>query len=207
MTHQDQPLQRTGTPLEEADAAVIMVHGRGATAQGMLGMSQELPDGPAYLAPQAERGTWYPYSFMAPMEQNQPHLANALQAVGDAIETATEAGIPRERVMLIGFSQGACLSSEYLARNAERYGGFAALSGGLIGPEGTPREYEGSFDGTPVFLGCSDVDPHIPVERVHETAEVFEAMDAAVTENIYEGMGHTVIPDELEHVRALVADL
>ncbi len=203
--HQSQDIATGGTALEEAEAAVVAVHGRGATARSVLDLAREVsPDGVAFLAPQAARNTWYPNSFLAPMESNQPGLDSGLRAVGDAIGTATDAGIPRERVVLVGFSQGACLSSEFLARNADRYGGLAALSGGLIGPEGTPRDYEGSLAGTPVFLGCSDRDPHIPLERVHETRDVLRELDGDVTEEIYEGMGHGVNEDELEHVSAMV---
>ncbi|MFC6837350.1 alpha/beta hydrolase [Halomarina ordinaria] len=203
--HGSQRLASSGAPLPAAEAAVVLVHGRGATAESILDMAGEFhARGVAYLAPQAAGNTWYPYSFLAPTEQNQPKLDSALRAVGNAVETAVEAGIPHERVVVVGFSQGACLSSEFLARHARRYGGFAALSGGLVGPEGTPREYEGSFDGTPVFLGCSDTDPHIPLERVKETVRVFEAMDADVDERIYPGMGHGVNEDELDAVRELV---
>ncbi|WP_132059818.1 alpha/beta hydrolase [Halorussus amylolyticus] len=206
--HQNQSLATAGADPEDATAGVVMVHGRGASAQSILGMAREFGvDDVAYVAPQAQRGTWYPNSFMAPIPSNEPHLTSALEAVGDAISTLSNAGIPEDRILLLGFSQGACLSSEFVARNARRYGGLAAFSGGLIGPEGTPRDYDGSLDGTPVFLGCSDRDPHIPVERVHETADVFEAMDADVTERIYEGMGHTVNEDEIEFVADLLADL
>ena len=206
--HQSQPLVSAGASLDDADAAVVLVHGRGATAQSILGMADEFhQEGVAYLAPQAARNTWYPNSFLAPIESNEPGLTSGLQAIADAISEANAAGIPTEHVVLLGFSQGACLASEYVARNATRYGGLAVLSGGLIGPEGTSRDYDGSLDGTPIFLGCSDVDPHIPIERVHETVEVFERMDADVTEQIYEGMGHGVNEDELAQVSEMVADL
>ena len=206
--HQDQPLVTAGTDVSDADAAVVMTHGRGATARSILGMSQEFDaEGVAYLAPQAARNTWYPNSFMEEIHTNEPGLTSGLQAVEDAIATATDAGIPTDRVLVMGFSQGGCLASEYVARNADRYGGLAALSGGLIGPEGTPRDYDGSLDGTPVFLGCSNVDPHIPLERVHETEEVLSGMGADVEERIYEGMGHGVNEDELDYVAGMVADL
>ncbi|MFC6988821.1 alpha/beta hydrolase [Haloplanus sp. GCM10025708] len=206
--HQDQPLVTAGTSLDAADAAVVLVHGRGATARSIIGMAEEFHhEGVAYLAPQAAGNAWYPNSFLAPIESNQPGLDSGLRAVGDAVDEANDADVPTEQVMLLGFSQGACLATEYAARNATEYGGIVALSGGLIGPEGTPRDYEGSFDGTPVFLGCSDVDPHIPLERVHETADVFERMDADVTERIYEGMGHGVNEDEITHVDGMVGRL
>lgn len=206
--HQDQPVETATTDLSEASAAVVLLHGRGARATGMLDFAQEFDaDDVAYLAPQAARATWYPRSFLAPVADNEPWLSSALAKVGDVLETVVDAGLPPARTAFVGFSQGGCLASEFVARNAHRYGGLAALSGGLIGPEGTPREYEGSLEGTPVFLGCSDRDPHIPVERVHETADVLDELGGDVTENIYEGMGHTINEDELDNVAALVANL
>lgn len=203
--HRNQPVERAGADLADASAAVVMAHGRGARARGMLDFANEIDrDDVAYLAPQAERGTWYPQSFMAPIESNEPALSSALRKLESVLETVEEGGVPPERTVLLGFSQGACLSTEFAARNAGRYGGVVALSGGLIGPEGTPREYDGSMDGTPVFLGCADNDPHIPVDRVEESAEVFRNLDAEVEKRIYEGVGHTVLEDELEYVRDLV---
>jgi phospholipase/carboxylesterase len=206
--HQDQPLVTAGAPLDAAEAAVVLVHGRGATAQSIVQMADEFyHHGVAFLAPQAARNTWYPNSFLSPVESNEPGRSSGLQAIEDAIETANEADIPTERVMLLGFSQGACLASEYVAQNPRRYGGLAVLSGGVIGPEGKEMDYEGDLEGTPVFLGCSDVDPHIPEERVHETADVFEGMGAEVTTRIYEGMGHGVNEDEIDHVSEMVENL
>lgn len=197
-----------GTPLGQATAAMILVHGRGASAEDILSLGRELgrPD-LAYLAPQAEGYSWYPYSFLAPMEKNEPGLSNGLALLGHLVERLGSEGIPPERTVLLGFSQGACLTLEYAARNARRFAGVAGLSGGLIGPPGTPRDYPGTFDGTPVFLGCSDRDPHIPLERVKETTAALARMGAQVTERIYPAMGHTVNEDELEHVRALLAGL
>jgi predicted esterase len=197
-----------GTPLGQATAAMILVHGRGASAEDILSLGRELgrPD-LAYLAPQAEGYSWYPYSFLAPLERNEPGLSNGLALIGHLIERLGAEGIPPERTVLLGFSQGACLTLEYAARNARRFAGVAGLSGGLIGPPGTPRDYPGSFDGTPVFLGCSDRDPHIPLERVKESTEVLTRMGAGVTERIYPAMGHTVNEDELERVRGLLAGL
>jgi len=206
--HQGQQLVTAGTSLSEADAAMILVHGRGATARSIVQMGQEVHrEGVALLAPQAARNTWYPNSFLAPVEQNEPGRSSGLQAVDDAVERAVEADIDRERVLLLGFSQGACLASEYVARNPRRYGGLVALSGGLIGETVDPESYEGDVAGTPVFIGCSDVDPHIPLERVKETSEAFELLNGDVDERIYEGMGHGVNEDELEAVSELVAGL
>ncbi|ELY97923.1 alpha/beta hydrolase [Natrialba asiatica] len=209
--HQDQPLVTAGTELGDATAAMILVHGRGATARSIVQMGREVHrEGVALLAPQAERNEWYPNSFLAPVESNEPGRSSGLQAIRNAIETATDAGIPTERILVLGFSQGACLASEFVARNPRRYGGLVALSGGLIGDEIEADDYadtDGDLDGTPAFLGCSDVDPHIPEERVHETARVLEELNADVTERIYEGMGHGVNEDELETVAELVAEL
>jgi predicted esterase len=218
--HQDQAVVTMGRPLGEATAAVVMVHGRGATAESILELAREFgrPD-LCYVAPQAAGATWYPYSFMAPMGQNEPYLSSALERIGEVLDLLERGGIPPERTVLLGFSQGACLSLEYAARNARRYGGVVGLSGGLIGPAGTPRDYErnnegnneenseGGFEGTPVFLGCSDRDPHIPRERVDESAEVMREMGAEVTERIYPAMGHTVNMDEIEFVRGILASL
>lgn len=203
--HQAQSLVWAGRPVEEAAAAMVMVHGRGATAESILELRHEF-QAPhlAYVAPQAAGYTWYPYSFLAPMETNEPGLSSGLARLGEVMAELEAAGIPPERTFLLGFSQGACLTLEFAARNALRYGGVFGLSGGLIGPPGTPRNYPGSFAGTPVFLGCSDRDPHIPRERVDETAEVLRRMGAEVTERIYPAMGHTVNADEVELVRALL---
>lgn len=206
--HLGERVLAAGTPLGKATAAMILIHGRGAPAEDILGLARELgrPD-LAYLAPQATGYSWYPYSFMAPMEQNEPGLSSGLALIGHLVARLEAEGIPPERTILLGFSQGACLSLEYAARNARRFGGVAALSGGLIGPPGTPRDYPGSLDGTPVFLGCSDRDPHIPLRRVQESTEVMTRMGGEVTERIYPGMGHTVNEEEMERVRSLVAGL
>jgi predicted esterase len=185
---------------------MVMIHGRGATAESILTLVQAIDTpGFAYLAPQAAGGTWYPNSFLAPIPSNEPGITSGLAAIDDVLKTISAAEIPAERTMLLGFSQGACLSLEYAARHARRYGGIAGLSGGLIGPDGTPRNYPGSFDGTPVFLGCSDVDSHVPAARVRETAQVFEKMGAAATMRLYPGMGHIVNDDEVNAVRAMMA--
>lgn len=204
--HENQPVLRAGQPLSEARAAVILVHGRGATAENILELADYLPHPSlAYLAPQAAGNTWYPYSFLMPMEQNEPYLSSALARLAALLAEVERAGIPAERVVLAGFSQGACLASEFVARQARRYGGLLAFSGGLIGPPGTPRTYAGALDGTPVFLGCSDVDPHIPLARVNETAEVLTRLGAVVDKRIYPRLGHTINQDEIEAAAALVA--
>lgn len=185
---------------------MVLVHGRGDSATGILGLTEAFhaPD-VAWIAPQAAGNTWYPLSFLAPLERNQPWLDSALSVLDGLVTQLEEDGVPAERVVLMGFSQGACLAQEYAARHARRYHAIVGLSGGLIGPPGTPRDYPGAFDGTPVFLGCSDIDPHIPVERVHESARVFERMGAAVDERIYPRMGHTVNDDEIQAVASLLA--
>src|SRR4051812_21336950 len=202
--HRDQPILVSGAPAAEATGAIILVHGRGGSAGDMQQFARSL-DRPKFVcfAPAAAGGTWYPFSFLEPLKRNEPNLSSALRLLARAFEKATS-GLPADRVVLLGFSQGACLALEFAARNARRYGGVVGLSGGLIGPEGTTRDYGGSFDGTPVFLGCSDVDPHIPKRRVDETAVVLEHMHATVTKRIYPGMGHTINADELAAVQSLL---
>ncbi len=206
--HQGQPLVTAGTGLENAEAALVLVHGRGATAQSILTMAETFHrPGVALLAPQAANGTWYSRSFTERVELNEPGRTSGLQAIDDAVGTATDAGVPLEKVLVLGFSQGGCLASEYAARNPRRYGGAVAFSGGLIGQEIDPAEFEGDLEGTPYFVGCSDSDPHMPVERVHVTAEVFERLNADVEKRVYEGMGHGVNEDEREYVDGMVAAL
>jgi predicted esterase len=200
-----QRILEAGEPLATARAAMILVHGRGASAEDIMTIAAEVQQpGFAYLAPQAANNVWYPNSFLAPIESNEPYLSAALDMLATLLERV-EATVPAVRVVLLGFSQGACLTTEFAARNARRYGGVVGLSGGLIGPEGTPRDYLGDFEGTPVFLGCSDVDPHIPKERVLETADVLKRMGAIVTARLYPGMGHTVSLEELAQVRSIVS--
>lgn len=206
--HQGQQVLTNGPALNEARAAMILVHGRGASAYDILDLGTYLSaPAMAQLAPQAANNTWYPFSFLNPLEQNEPHLSSALQVVASLVEQVEAAGIPAERIIIGGFSQGACLASEFVARHARRYGGLLAFSGGLIGPPGTPRDYEGSLEGTPVFLGCSDVDFHIPLERVEETAEVLSGLGATVNKRIYPGMGHTINDDEIARAREIVAEV
>jgi predicted esterase len=197
-----------GEPVSRARAALLMVHGRGATAEDILSLANEFDQpGFAYLAPQAADNTWYPNRFLVPLAQNEPWLSSALSFVGDVLAEIINAGIPAERVMLLGFSQGACLTLEFAARNARRYGGLVGLSGALIGPDDTPRDYAGSLAGTPVFLGCSDVDFHVPKERVDQTAEVLKSLGANVTERLYPNMDHTVNQDEIDFVRGMMQTL
>ncbi|MEM8598791.1 MAG: phospholipase [Bacteroidota bacterium] len=212
--HASQPVLAAGTPLSDAAGAVLFIHGRGASARSILTLAQEAAparDDLAYLAPQAAvigyGPSWYPYSFLAPMAQNEPYLTSALARIDVLVRAIEDGGIPRGTVLLVGFSQGACLSSEYVARNAERYGGLCALSGGVIGPPGTLRDYTGSLDGTPVFLGCSDIDPHIPLARVEETGEVMRSLGATLDQRIYAGMGHTVNEEEVGVLRQMMEAL
>jgi len=205
--HDGQPVLLAGEPLDRASAAMILVHGRGASAHDIMTIAAEVAEpGFAFLAPEAAGGAWYPNRFMEPMASNEPWLSSALETVGRVLALVEEQ-MPAESMILLGFSQGACLTLEFAARNARRYGGLVGLSGGLIGPDDTPRDYPGSLEGTPVFLGCSEVDPHIPAERVLETGKVLEALGGKVTVKLYPGMGHEVNADGLDHVRRLMAAL
>ena len=191
--------------MAEARLVMILLHGRGASAADILTLADELTvKDVAYLAPQAAGNTWYPFSFLTAIAKNEPGITSGLGVIGSLIEAAEEQGVPPERVALLGFSQGACLTLEFAARHARRYQAVVGLSGGLIGPPGTPRDYPGSLDGTPVFIGCSDTDPHIPVERVRESAEIFRCLGGFVDERIYPATGHTVIPDEIAAVNRLL---
>lgn len=202
--HQGRPVLELGER-ERPHAAMVLVHGRGASAADILTLVPEFErPGWLYLAPDAAGGQWYPDRFTAPVERNEPWLSSALHLVGEVRDRAGAAGVPVERTVLLGFSQGACLALEFAARNARRYGALAGLSGGLIGPDGMERSDRGSLDGTPAFLGCGDPDPHIPAHRVAHAAETLRALGADVTAVLYPGLGHTVGPDELEHVRALL---
>lgn len=203
--HQSQPILEAGEPLATARAAMILVHGRGASAADIMTLGAELMHpGVAYFAPQAAGNAWYPNPFTSPIESNEPYLSSALEVVGSLLATI-EKSVPADRIILLGFSQGACLTLEFAARHARRYGGVVGLSGGLIGPDGAPRDYPGSFDGMPAFMGCSDVDPHIRKDRVTEAAEVYRRMGAKVTAKLYPGMGHTVNEDEIKAALEIVA--
>jgi predicted esterase len=203
--HQGQPILHAGAPLEQARAAMIMIHGRGADTESILMLAGEFkqPDF-AYLAPQAADGTWYPNRFLAPTASNEPWLSSALAVVGNVVGQIAATGIPAERLMLLGFSQGACLALEYAARNAKRYGGVIGLSGGLIGADDEPRYDSGNFSGTPIFLGCSDVDFHIPKTRVEQSAKILRELGGEVMMRLYPNMDHTVNHDEVKFVRGMM---
>jgi len=187
---------------------MVLVHGRGATAESILALTDEFHRNDfAYLATQARGNTWYPNSFLAPIASNEPGLSSALDAIQSVLDRLLSVGIPREQTILLGFSQGACLALEFAARHPRRYGGVVGLCGGLIGPDGTPRDAIGSLDATPVFLGCSDVDVHIPKERVITSADIFRARGGDVTMRLYPAMGHTVNADEIAAVVAMMDGL
>ena len=203
--HAGQPLVSAGVPLGQGTAVVIAVHGRGAGPANILDLVPRIGrDDLTWLAPAAADRTWYPYSFMAPREKNEPGLSSALDVLQSLVDEVVSGGVPHARLVLLGFSQGACLTAEFAARNPARYGGIIVLSGGLIGPPGTAWNLPGAFDGTPILLGSSDVDTHVPRTRVEETATVFETMGAAVDKRIYSGMGHVVNDDEIEAARTML---
>ena len=205
-SHRGQPVLRAGPPPADASGAMIMVHGRGASPRDMLALAAQFARADfAYLTPQAAHSSWYPHTFLGPLELNEPALSSGFEVLKRLVEDAVDAGLPGKRLMLLGFSQGACLALEYAARNPRRMGGLVGLSGGLIGPPGMPREYSGSLDGTPVFLGCSDVDPYIPLERVDESAEVFRQLGGDVTQRTYPGLGHTVSRDEVNEIARMMS--
>jgi predicted esterase len=203
--HAGQPTLADGPAPEQALATLILLHGRGATAESILSLYAELGLGAlAALAPQAAGCTWYPHSFLAPLEANQPFLDSALRRIESLVADLLARGVPSDRIALLGFSQGACLTLEFTARHPRRYGAVIGLTGGLIGPPGTPRDYPGRLSGTPVFLGTSDPDPHVPFERVRETEGVLARMGAAVELRRYPGMPHTVNDDELNACRIML---
>lgn len=210
--HQGQPVLRHGVALSDARAAVVLIHGRGSSARDILSLADKLSDPDVvFLAPEAAGRTWYPTSFLQPLAQNEPFLSSALQAVGDVFSELGEAGVGAERIMLLGFSQGACLALEYAARNTKRYGAVVGLSGGLIGngeqeaplPDDKTFDYVRSMEGTPVFIGSSDIDPHIPLRRIEQSVKTFEQLGADVEKRVYRGMGHTINHDEI----AFAADM
>jgi phospholipase/carboxylesterase len=203
--HQTQPVLTAGLPLANAKGAVILLHGRGASAEDILGLAGafEQPD-LAYLAPAAAGHSWYPYSFLAPFEKNEPWLTSALKKIGATVEQALGAGIPREKIVLAGFSQGACLATEFTARSTEGLGGLIAFTGGLIGPPGTKFSYHGSLAKTRAFLGAGDPDAHVPWERVEESAVVLRSLGAELTLRRYPGLPHTISRDEIEEAKKIL---
>jgi predicted esterase len=205
--HQKSRTITTGADPQKADGAIIMIHGRGATAESIVTLAHEFDaENFHFAAPQASGNTWYPYSFMAPSKNNQPGLSSGLQAIFNIVSDLESKGIPKKKIIILGFSQGACLATEFVARHPNRYGGLIAFSGGIIGDGDSvnPENYTGSLDGTPYFVGCSDNDAHIPVERVEESVEVMTKLGADVTKKIYSGMGHTIIRDEIEEAQKII---
>jgi predicted esterase len=203
--HQNQPVYTAGEGLDTARAIMVMLHGRGASAQDILTLADPLDEpGFAFIAPQAAGNTWYPYSFLSPLEKNEPWLSSALEMIGNLLARLEDKDFPAEKVILMGFSQGACLALEFAVRNARRYRGLVGLSGGLIGPQGMQRSYTGSLESTPVFMGCSEADPHIPKDRFLESAAVLEELGGKVSARLYPDLGHEVNLDELEQVRAVM---
>lgn len=191
--------------MDEAKKALIMVHGRGASAEDIIGLSPSLNvKDYALIAPQATNYTWYPYSFLAPPKQNEPWLSSALELLNEVVRDINKAGITADNIYFLGFSQGACLTLEFVTRHAKKWGGVAAFTGGLIGDKIYPENYTDDFNGTPIFIGTSNPDPHIPVERVHETTKILKTMNASVTEKIYQNMGHTISQDEIEKANELI---
>jgi predicted esterase len=204
--HQGGPVLRFGEALENAELVVILLHGRGANAESMLPLAQALQiDGVNFMVPGAALNRWYPNTAFGPLEANEPDLSSALDTVDGLVKEAQHKGYSRQQILFGGFSQGACLAAEYVARNARKYAGLFVFSGALIGPRGMPRNDPGSFDGMPVFIGGSDIDPWVSHDLISETARVFEGMGADVDFRTYPGMGHTVNQDEVDGVRAMFA--
>ena len=194
-----------GKKLTEAKKALIMLHGRGASAEDILRLTSYLNiEDYAVVAPQATNNTWYPYSFLVPRNQNEPWLSSALDLITALVVDINTAGIPDDHIYFLGFSQGACLTLEYVTRNATRWGGAVAFTGGLIGDKIYSETYSGDFRGTPIFIGTSNPDPHVPVDRVKETTLVLTQMNASVTEKVYQNMGHTISEDEIDKANQLV---
>jgi phospholipase/carboxylesterase len=206
--HAAKPVIHAGAPLAEARGAVVLLHGRGGSAEDILGLAGafDLPE-LAYLAPQAAAHTWYLTSFLAPREENEPWLSSALNKVGAVVASIEAAGIPRERIVIAGFSQGACLSTEFVASNPGRYAGLIAFTGGLIGPVGMDLRHEGDLAGTPALFLSGDPDPHVPWQRVADSAKELERMGAKVEAIRYPGKPHSVSADEVERARAMLSGI
>ncbi len=207
--HKDKPVIYKGAAVENAKAAMILIHGRGADAESILTLSEVFAEEDfLYAAPQANNNTWYPFSFLAPVDDNEPGITSGLSKINSTLKTLNEKGISSERIILLGFSQGACLVLEYCSRFPQKFGGVVGLSGGLIGPDGIIRIKPGaSLNGSSIFLGCSDIDPHIPIERVHFTEKYLEEMGGNVTKKIYPGLGHTINDDEIKIIKVFMNDI
>lgn len=206
--HLDQPVATAGAPAAAADAAAVLLHGRGGTAEGVVRVAESFArHGVTLVAPQAAKSRWFPHAVGEPVERNEPHLSSALRAVEDALDASREAGVPAERTLLFGVSQGACLASEFAVRRPQRYGGVAVVSGGLLGPTGTARDADGDLAGTPVYVHASEDDPRVPVERVRETARVFESLGGDVSLRVDPGEGHGLSEDGSRAVGAMLDDL
>ena len=198
-------IQIAGKSIEEAEKALIMVHGRGGDARDILGLASHLNVSEfALLAPEATNNTWYPYSFLAKPEQNEPWLSSALALLKDTVDEATNEGIKAENIYFLGFSQGACLTLEFVTRKAQKFGGVVAFTGGLIGDEVNTKNYSGNFNGTPIFIGTGNPDPHVPLERVNESVRILEKMNAKVSLKVYDGRPHTISQDEIEEANSLI---
>lgn len=194
-----------GKKIETASKVLIMLHGRGGDAENILSLKENLHVIDfAIIAPQAENNSWYPQSFLAPPDKNEPWLSSSLAGIKDLIITINKKNISNENIFFLGFSQGACLTLEFVARNASQYGGVVAFTGGLIGDKIYKENYKGDFQQTPFFIGCGDPDPHVPAERVNETAILLKTMGAVVTEKIYKNIGHTIIADEINQANTLI---
>lgn len=203
--HNAHPFVYSGAKLEEAKAVMIMIHGRGSTAQNILSLTDELNvDGIAYIAPQAFNYTWYPYSFLSPVKMNEPGRSSGLSVINSMVNQLNESGFTSDKIFLLGFSQGACLSLEYAARFPKKVAAVFGLSGGLIGDQSELINYPGDLYGTEIFLGCSDIDPHIPLQRINETEQIFLSLNAKVEKRIYKGMGHTVNNDEIDYIKKII---
>jgi len=204
--HQKEKTVFAGAKPGKAKAAIILLHGRGATAESILTLADEFTgEDILYAAPQAAGFQWYPYSFLAPSQKNESGLSSGLQAIFDIVTDLESKGIKKEKTVLAGFSQGACLASEFVARHPAHYGGLLAFSGGLIGDEVLSENYSGSLNNTPCFLGCSNIDPHIPLERVRESENILTGMGADVSTKIYKGMGHTINQDEIDEANSIIS--
>jgi predicted esterase len=206
--HRDGQIHSAGVALDKAVGAVILIHGRGASAEDILNLAHAMHHPKlAYLAPQAANHTWYPYSFLSPREQNEPFVSSALKKVGATVQLARDAGIPNNRIVVCGFSQGACLSTEYVASHPTRYAGLIAFTGGLIGPLDAELKFSGDLQGTPAFFGSGDPDPHVPWSRVQQSADILAAMNAQVTARRYPGRPHTVSGEEIQIGRKMILDI